>query len=53
MAKFKVVGAHAVADVAPGGVVELDLPEANIAALIEAGAIEPAKPAKAAAKDGE
>ena len=49
MAKFKVIGAHAVGGVEPGGTVELDLPDENIAALIRGGNIEPvALPLKAA-----
>lgn len=44
MAKYKVVGECVVGGVAPGGTVELDLPEANIDALIRAGNIvEPVK----------
>lgn len=55
MAKFKVVGAHAVGGVAPGRTVDLDLPDENIAALISAGCVEPVKAAKPATtpKDGE
>lgn len=39
--KFKVVGGRPVAGVTAGGVVELDLPEANIRALIRGGHIVP------------
>lgn len=52
MAKYKVIGECVVAGVAPGGTVELDLPEANIEALVRCGNIEPVK-AKAEAKSGE
>lgn len=47
MAKYKIVGPRSVAGSAPGKTVELDLPEANIAALVKAGHIAPvaAKPA--------
>lgn len=42
MAKFKVVGPRAVAGVEPGGIVDLaDDSGVNVAALIEAGHIEP------------
>lgn len=44
--KFKIVGSRTVADAAPGHVVELDLPEANVAALIQAGHIQPVRSAK-------
>lgn len=54
MSKYKVVGDARILGsdgkyVDPGGTVDLDLPEANIAALITGGAIAPAsKPAKPA-----
>lgn len=38
--KFKVLGTQRVGDVEPGGIVDLDLPEANIDALIRCGNIE-------------
>lgn len=46
MAKYKIIGPRSVAGVEPGKTVELDLPEANIAALVKAGHIAPvvAKP---------
>jgi hypothetical protein len=49
MAKYKVIGAHAVDGVEPGGTVDLDLPEANIQALIESGHIGTTKEAAAEA----
>lgn len=42
--KYKVIGNHPVAGVAPGKTVELDLPEANIKALVSAGHIASVKP---------
>lgn len=42
MAKFKVIGLHNVGGVDPGGTVDLDLPDDCIAALIQAGHIQPA-----------
>lgn len=44
MAKYKIIGSRPVAGVEPGKTVELDLPEANIAALVAAGHIAPVKP---------
>lgn len=41
--KYKVIGTQRVGDVEPGGTVELDLPDANIAALLAGGNIEPVK----------
>lgn len=52
MAKFKVIGVHAVGGVAPGATVELDLPDENIAALVAAGSIEPVKATRKAVADG-
>lgn len=46
MAKYKVIGNHPVAGAAPGKTVELDLPEANIAALVKAGHVAPARQKK-------
>jgi hypothetical protein len=53
MAKYKVIGAHAVDGVEPGGTVDLDLPEANIqaAAAAKAAAAEAAEAAANAAKN--
>lgn len=39
MAKYKIIGPRPVAGADPGKTVELDLPEANIAALVKAGHI--------------
>lgn len=39
MAKYKIIGPRPVAGVDPSKTVELDLPEANIAALVKAGHI--------------
>lgn len=43
--KAKVIGAHEIGGVAPGGTVELDPAEVNIPALVEAGHIELSKTA--------
>lgn len=53
MGNYKVVGPVEVGGVAPGKVVELDEQEVNVAALIEAGHIEPtrAKPSAEASKE--
>lgn len=65
MTKYNVIGEQAVGGVDPGGVVSLNLPAENIAALIAAGNIEPVRPTstsssadkkpepKSAAKDGD
>lgn len=54
MAKYKVIGDRVVGGVAPGGTVELDLPDENIAALVASGNVEPVKaPSKPASKDGD
>lgn len=53
MAKYKIVGPRTVAGSAPGKTVELDLPEANIAALVKAGHIAPVPPGKGFAKPVE
>lgn len=46
MDKYKIIGNHPVAGVAPGKTVELDLAEANIAALVKAGHVAPARQKK-------
>lgn len=43
--RAKVVGQHEVGGVAPGGTVDLDPAEVNIAALVEAGHVEISKSA--------
>lgn len=53
MAKFKVIGECVVGGVKPGGVVELDLPDENIEALIRCGNIEPVKAKVIEPKGGE
>lgn len=40
---FEVIGNHPVAGVDPGGTVVLDLPQANIDALVRSGHIAPAE----------
>lgn len=47
MVRVKVIGTRAVAGVAPGGTVELDPERVNIAALVDAGHVEPAGSAPA------
>lgn len=50
--KFKVVGNHPVAGVAPGGTVDLDhLPQVNVDALLASGHIEKPKPKKTKSDD--
>jgi hypothetical protein len=48
MDSYKVIGPCAVDGVEPGGTVELDPAVVNIAALVDAGHVEPAKATKAA-----
>lgn len=50
MAKYKVIGNYPVDGVEPGGTVDLDLPDENIQALIDAGHIGTTKEAAAVAK---
>lgn len=45
MAKYKIIGTRSVAGKQPGATVELDMPDANIAALVAGGHIEPVKTA--------
>lgn len=44
--KYKVIGSRPVAGKKPGQIVELDLPEENVAALRRAGHIAPARQPK-------
>jgi hypothetical protein len=54
MTKYTVTGPFPIADVAPGGTVDLDPDTVNVDALIEAGHIEATtKPVHSKGKSGE
>ena len=45
-ADYTVTGSHSIAGIEPGGTVTLDGEKVNVEALIDAGQIEPVKPAR-------